>query len=100
MSKELHYTEDEYVYCQELCPYSHMPFEDVSGIEGTRIGSAACSECKYNEYVQRTVKYVMCTANEVFDKVKPTKEPVKGPVVVINKDDNRVFKRNMIKSII
>jgi hypothetical protein len=73
-----------------------MPFEDVSGIEGTRIGSVACSECKYNKYTQRTNKYIVCTADEAFDKVKP----VEGPIVVIKEDDNRVFKRNMIKSII
>ena len=52
MSRELHYTEDEYGYCQELCPYSHIPFEGVSGIGDTRIGSAACSGCKFNEYAQ------------------------------------------------
>jgi len=96
MSRELHYTEDDLGHCQELCPYSHMPSVDISGIEGTRIGSIACSECKYNEFTQRTMQYIVCTADETFDKVKP----VEGPIVVIKEDDNRVFKRNMIKSII
>ena len=101
MSKELHYTEDDYGNCMELCPYSNRPLEDGEtgwSRNGTKIGSIACGECKYNEYTQRLVQYVMCTADEVFDR--HIKEPVKGPVVVINEDDNRVFKRNMIKSIV